>query len=394
LWIGLPFLSMPAGCGSSADDGTAPRIVDARPDFGWNGILAAEGSTVAVAYGGLSSDTGTYVARSNDGGASFDPAKRVLVDVRGGTPEDLTVAGETIYLTYQVVVDAGRYEVRIARSDDGGQSFTIQGVALGIGPALLVNGATLYLAYNPQAGPEPGAPLFQRSDDGGLTWSAAVVISPTATAGPISVDGLLNRTLSLGSSGGTLYLSFYDASSNTQRIAHSSDSGENWIVETGQDLLATASMVTVGDDLVLPLVDAQNRSFISQSNDHGATWTRHRFDVAGGEYGNNPVGDVFDSTIAGPHLVSNGSKLYAIFNQGSTETRPFAVGFARSDDQGATWPAASVTTPFAQSTSGLFPAERARIVVSPAPVPALLISIFDGTHLRVLRSTDDGATWR
>lgn len=386
---------MLAGCGGSesADDG---KIVDARPMSGHFGIIAAEGKMVAVAYVGPleDPDSGIYLAHSIDGGASFDPAKSVLVDAAHGTPEDLTVAGGSIYVTYQVVVAGGSYEVRVARSDDGGETFAIQSVANGLGPALLVSGSTLYLAYNPLGQPASGAPLFQRSDDRGLTWSAAAIISATATPGPINVNGLLDRTLSLGASGGNLYLSFYDGRSKTQKMAHSSDSGQNWTVETGQNLLATGPMVTVGDEVVLPMVDAQDRSFTCQSHDHGATWTPHPFDVVGGEYGNSPVDDVLETDVVGPHLVSAGSKLYAIFDQRNIENQPTAVGFARSDDQGATWPAASVTTAFApDSAFGAYPAEAAQIVVSSAPVPALLTAVFDGTHLRVLRSTDDGATW-
>jgi len=395
LWIGLPFLSLLAGCGSSDEKG-GPQIVDARPMSGVWGIIAAEGRTVAVAYSGPldTPDAGIYLVHSNDGGASFDPAKRVLVDAAHGIPKDLTVAGGSIYVTYQAFVGSS-YEVRIARSDDGGQHFAVQSVANGVGPALLVSGATLYLAYNPYGQRESGAPLFQRSDDRGLTWSPAAVVSATATTGPLSVSGVLDRILSLGASGGNLYLSFYEGLSNTQMMAHSSDSGENWTVEAGQNLLATGPLVTVGDDVVLPMVDVQNRSFTCQSHDHGATWTPHPFDVAGGEHGNYPVDDVLDSAVAGPRLVSAGSRLYALFNQPSIEDNLTPVGFARSDDQGATWPAASVVTVFTpDSAFNEYPVERAQIVVSSAPVPALLTAVFDGTHLRVLRSTDDGATWR
>ena len=397
LWISLPFLSMLAGCASADDGKVVPQIVDARRDSGRRSIIAADGKTVAVAYAGPleAPDSGIYLAHSNDGGASFDPAKPVLVDAAHGIPKDLTVAGGSIYVTYQVVGDGGSYDIRVASSDDGGETFAIQSVANGLGPALLVSGTTLYLAYNPQGQPEFGAPLFQRSDDRGQTWSPAAVISATATPGPISVNGLLDRTLSLGESGGNLYLSFFDGSSKTQKLAHSSDSGETWTVEAGQNLLATGSLVAVGDDVVLPMVDAQNRSFTCQSHDHGATWTAHPFDVAGGAYGNYPVDDILDTDVAGPHLVGAGSRLYAIFNQPSIKDHPIAVGFARSDDQGATWPAASVATVFASdSWFTANPTEGAQIVVSSAPVPALLTTTFDGTHLRVLRSTDDGASWR
>jgi hypothetical protein len=89
-----------------------------------------------------------------------------------------------------------------------------------------------------------------------------------------------------------------------------------------------------------------NALFASRSPDSGVTWTNGPFDPAGGAFGDNPLDDFNDDTIAGPRLAARGSTLFAIFPQGILGDFPTRLGFARSTDQGATWPAADIVTAF------------------------------------------------
>ena len=351
-----------------------PHVLDSRPSAGWSSAIASDGNVVALAYSGPFATGGIYLAVSNDGGASFDRSRIALVDAAGFEAKGVAVVGRTIFVAYGNESPEGRF----ARSDDAGETFALQTVAIGsFAPAMVVSGDAIQLAYRLQS----SSGLFTiRSGDGGLTWSEPVEI--------ISGD-VIHRTISLVAANGVLHASFYDLDMDAQVAAHSSNAGETWTVEPGQPLLSTGSLVATGERIVLPLVDPDDHLFVSESQDAGANWTHHAFDVSGGAYGDNPLDNLAaNNTIAGVRLAVFGTTTYAIFNRGSSGDSP-GLGFARSADGGATWPAGSVVT---VAAAGSFPSENAGITVSTAPVPALLVAFYTD-RLWVLRSTDDGATW-
>jgi len=394
-----------AGCGSEKNDGPGrvdtgvvePNLlhaIDVRAQAGRFCQIAASGNVVLVAYDGPFATNGVYLARSDDGGATFDQSKTVLVDPEGVETQSVTIAGDTIYVAYggDKTVSSAPPSSRLARSDDGGRTFTVQTVAANtLGPAILVNGDTVYVLYLVQASGVGNLAFFQRSEDRGATWSLPVQI-------PVdSLRASLDKTFGLRMVSNVLEATFCDVPSEAQITAHSSDRGESWIVESDLGATATGSMVIDGDAVVLPLVDRGAALYLVESTDLGATWTRHDFQVIGGANGHSPHVDSNNRTDAGVRLAVADSTMYAIFERGRNGAYPATLGFARSHDRGASWPDADVVTAFTAHYDGQsvaeFLTEFASIAVATAPERAIVIALFDGTYLRVLRSTDDGATW-
>jgi hypothetical protein len=368
------------------------RIIDAHTEAGRYCAIAADNSAVVVAYDGPLATGGVYLARSGDGGASFDRSKIVLIDAAGHGTQDVAIVGQTIDVAYE---DDDR-AIRVGRSNDGGETFAVQIVANDAdGAALLVSDGSLYLAY--QRATPSGALFFRRSGDSGMTWSAPVEVSAWSSPAPWSALWAFDRSLSLQSVGATLQLSYYESQSRTEVTAHSSDAGGPWIVEPGQRGMAGGPLVATGEAMFLPMIEDTGGLFVGASSDAGATWTHRDFDVAGGAFGDNAVTDANDSTVTGVRLFVTDTTMYAIFNRGVFGDLPPRLGVARSTDWGVTWPAAETVTAFTSGDKDHFgtyySTEFANIVRSTVPVPALLIAFFDGIYLRVLRSTDDGATW-
>jgi hypothetical protein len=200
--------------------------------------------------------------------------------------------------------------------------------------------------------------------------------------------------LSLWEAAGTLYASFYDDAQLSQVTAHSTDGGETWIAEAGADLLPTGVPVMMGDHLLVPVADRPDRLFVEESGDGGATWTPRPFDVAGGAFGDNSLDDVsVDNHIVGVRILADNGVLDAVFPQGDGPAALPRLGFARSQDHGATWPAGDVVTAYGNPAGTSYLSEDAAMALATEPKPAILVAFFDGDHLRVLRSTDGGATW-
>jgi hypothetical protein len=378
-------LFMLAACGGSSSQGPAasdPHVVDSRSGFGGYCVMAADGDTVVVAYVGPPGTAGAFLARSSDGGATFPSEKIVSVDPDGFVTKGVSVAGSVIYVAY----GGKNGDVRLARSAAGGDTFSIQTIASDtVGPAMLVSGDTVHLAY--QTNNASPRVFYERSTDAGATWSSPV---------PISIGAAI-RTLSLQEAGGVLYASFDDLAPMTQTVAHSSDSGLTWVEEAGQpNFLPTGSLVATAGGLFVPLARVDEALFVSTSQDSGATWSNTPFVPVGGAFGNNPSKSEGGS-IAGVRLAAAGSTLFAIFPQGAFGVQPERLGFARSTDEGLTWPAADTVTAYTATAGGPFLTyyltEQANIAFSTGAVPAILIAFFDGSSLRVLRSIDCGTTW-
>lgn len=198
--FGEPIVASGADTGVATYAGSSPQVL-AGPD----GKIYVT-YQLNVAHEGVSWGRDTLrVARSDDDGASFAPAVDVFTDsdaVEAGTYQDALVAPDgTVYVAWlsyrqympenEVPTDIAYTQVRIARSDDGGESF---------GPSILVDDRSceccrtslaaginndIYLAWRnqePQA--DGGDPVrnmvISRSEDKGEIWSAAVPIHDDA----------------------------------------------------------------------------------------------------------------------------------------------------------------------------------------------------------------------
>jgi hypothetical protein len=381
----------PAQGGAPPVHDATPRglLIDTPPTAGRSCQIAADGNEVVVAFTGPVETGGVYLARSSDGGATFDKDKFVVVDAAGLIPGGVAIVGRTIYVAYQTKVDLGSASdraARLARSTDGGETFTTVTVSnLVEVPALAVDGERVFLTEDPLSS-DPNI-FIRRSDDGGNSWLDPV---------PIDRKGF-PPSISLTVQEGVLYLASYSMVYHGFQTVRSFDAGTTWTEQHGDDLVPTGPIVGTADSLLLPVIDPKDAMFTLQSNDSGASWSAQPFAVADA-IGTNPVPALINrSTLAGVHLFVVGATTYAIFSQNGPDRFRPRMGFARSADRGKTWPAAEVVTVFeAQGHEWAyepFETEYPGMALSKGSVDALLIAFFDGFHLRVLRSTDGGATW-
>lgn len=153
-----------------------------------------------------------WLARSADGGKSFSRPRRIAGDKRlpARAPSLATGPGSTIYLAWTVGEDPAA-AIRVARSDDGGDTFgKPQLVGAGQGhadaPKLALDaGGALHLVYAQSAGGPFGRYLVRhaRSLDGGKSFEAPRTIStpspdvPTGAAYPALTSDAQGRLLML-----------------------------------------------------------------------------------------------------------------------------------------------------------------------------------------------------
>lgn len=366
------------GC-DSAETGR-PVVLDAREGAGARCSIAAEANRVAVAYTGPPTTWGAYLARSDDGGASFRDSQLVAPDAIASA---VVVAGERIFVAFHGAAHPA--VVSVARSDDWGETFAVHTFPAdgeNLNASIAVGGDTVALTYL-RMGANASELFFVRSIDRGETWTAPVAVASGVTA----------HGTSLATVPGAILSSFYDYGSHRAKVARSTDDGLTWTLTSGQDpfLEVTGELVAAGDRLFVPLVDQAGSLFVGDSEDAGATWTRRAFDVPGA-FGQPLEGNVSTvSSVEGIRVALAGTTMYALFRD---HEHPTKVGFARSTDRGASWPPPDVATVastdlFAKPTVDggfAFAMDGARRIV--------VVAFADPAGVRVLRSLDDGAIWR
>jgi hypothetical protein len=192
---------------------------DAKPARGPALAVAAEGAVYLAWTVGDDPTADIHIARSADGGRSFDMPRPVTAGAGHADAPKLAVdGGGTVHLVY-AQSPAGpfeRYHVRYTRSDDGGRTFAdpreiagphAERFASVAFPALSVDRAGhLYVLWElfPRRGERPQGLGFAWSSDGGQTFAAPEIV-------PGSVDpalganggrqGLLMRKLAVNGAG-------------------------------------------------------------------------------------------------------------------------------------------------------------------------------------------------
>ena len=180
-------------------------VSPARP----HDVLAIE---LSIDNGGDASAGGytLHLVASGDDGASWTDVGAPLPGFLGATVEVATAAANRIYISGKVLAND---QPTLARSDDGGRTFTlgaIAGVASGAG--VFIGGVdpvdldVVYLRISPTA-TAPGRVIVTR--DGGATFSDLVTIPGDVSGFALSPDG---ATLAVGGIDNGLYIGSTDAS--------------------------------------------------------------------------------------------------------------------------------------------------------------------------------------
>lgn len=142
--------------------------------------------------GGRFCDSALF-ARSDDGGATFIPPVVVNDPPAGQSPsEPLQTADGAIYITFVRRFADGPSDLLLARSTDGGATYTYSTVdsQVQIGdkydPAKLAHDQranALYLVYTDNRTNSQQV-IFRKSTDAGKTWAPPIGLAPTDVAGP------------------------------------------------------------------------------------------------------------------------------------------------------------------------------------------------------------------
>lgn len=162
----------------------------ARPQL--SVVSAAGGADRVLLTFWLCTDNGTacnaaYFARSDDGGATFTAPRELNDPPAGQTPsEPLQTPDGTIYVTFARRYADGPTDLILARSTDGGGTFTYSTIdnQLAIGdrydPAKLAFDQRLNHLYVVYSDARTGGQqvFFRRSADRGVTWGEPVGIAP------------------------------------------------------------------------------------------------------------------------------------------------------------------------------------------------------------------------
>jgi hypothetical protein len=170
-------------------------------------------------------NNGVFLSASDDGGKTwgdpvavhiggnveFDDKEAVVVDTYADSP----FRGR-VYVGWDSVRDDGNEILRVAWSDDGGQTFSqpvalhSQWANLGIIPLVGPGGVVHAVWFHAEGNRCPCAVLSSRSDDGGVTWSTPVSV---ATIRGANVNGLRTGGLpaaAVDPRNGRLYVTWQD----------------------------------------------------------------------------------------------------------------------------------------------------------------------------------------
>ncbi len=200
----------------------------------------------SILFNETNPDNGVFLSSSADGGKTwgppvavhlggsveFDDKEAVVADSRTDSP----FRGR-VYVGWDSVRNDGNEILRVAWSDDGGQTFSqpaalhSQGANLGIIPLVGPGGVVHAVWFHADGNNCPCSLLTSRSDDGGSTWSAPVKVADLR--GPavpnLRTGGL--PTAAVDPRSGRLYTVWQDdlgTGVDAVLIARSDDGGANW----------------------------------------------------------------------------------------------------------------------------------------------------------------------
>ena len=311
--------------------GSGICVVDSGMDVGSHSSIAVSGSGIYIAYRDENNDKLKF-ARSTDSGATW-PAENILVvgeDDDVGTYASIFAEGGSVYISYYQLVSGGYADTWIN---------------------------------------------FTKSTDYGVTWPAGNI----RNVADISWDGLYS---SVAGSGSTVLLSYYNDVSDVLHCIRSTDSGDTWL--SGNDITVDATgntgtyndIVICGSCACISYYDVTNSSLkCAVSADTGASWSAENIRTV------DATGTVGEFTSIGAYETHVYISYYDRTNG--------ALKFARSTDNGATWPdEGSLPVIDGEGDTGQYTS----LAVDGA---TLYISYYDVTNgdLKFARSDDSGATW-
>ncbi len=197
-------------------------------ETGYYSSLAVENNTLYISHSGYMTGHLFFTRMSN---AMDDPVSITVDEIsdddykgRGYTSLALAKAGSNthVYLAYYDQFN-GNQDLKFANSINNGASFsnkTIDSSSEDVGryPSIATSGGRIYISYYDQ---DKGLLKFAVSEDQGTTWQTKIVDEDS------SPDDI-GQFSSLAADGDKVYISYYDASNGNLKFAKSLDGGNTW----------------------------------------------------------------------------------------------------------------------------------------------------------------------
>ncbi|MEM7200145.1 MAG: sialidase family protein [Planctomycetota bacterium] len=374
---------------------TGQRVPDLRVDrlFALRPAMATANGILYVVHHGVSPplypggpDDGAHVARSVDGGATWESPVRIGTSAGSTTyGPAAAAAGRFAYASWVEDTGPNPFDAFAVASQDGGATWPAAptlisaGVASGVNEVrLAASGSAVYALFRPVV---PGDTYFNHSLDGGRTWLAAATwLGPdTGPDGQIAADG--DRV--------------YAVWTSRQRhifLRRSLDRGTTW--QLLQQLSTGASpprrglpQVAVDGDSVYvswfagPTAGGSD-VFLARSQDRGTSWLPEV------RLNTNPAAS---SVAHPPVLAAHSGRVFAAWED--DRDGAFDLYFNRSLDRGATWGAADIRLDLGDAP-GASDSLFSEMAASAAAVVVVWQDWRNGlTDVYCNRSLDGGATW-
>lgn len=199
----------------------APQIktVDATGTTGLCLSIAVNGSEVYISYYSLSLND-LWFSKSSDDGDNWPSNQQLDFSNSVGVDTSITTDGTNVYISYFDQTIPG---LKVIKSNDHGNNGSWQtpvvvdtGTNTGLKSSIAVSGSYVYVSYY-----KLGTFFdlkFARSDDGGSSWDLTTVDSP----------GTVGDLTSLTVEGSNLFISYYDYDNGDLKLAFSMDGGITW----------------------------------------------------------------------------------------------------------------------------------------------------------------------
>jgi len=305
--------------------------------------LAVSGSSVLVVWTNTTlGNSELLVRRSTDGGATFEPPVNVSNNqIINSYGFELAFSGSTVLIAWEALIAfPSNANIFVARSDDGGATFGLPvNVYASSGtsenPRIAISGSTVLIAWEEWMAGVTTDIYVSRSTDGGATYGPPTNVSNTAG---------FSEAHRIAISGTTIIIAWEDTVQPIHDIlvVRSSDSGATF----GPPVNLTPShpigvsmfpwVMNFGSDFVITWMEETNPNgnsdiLITRSTDSGVTFGAPV----------NVSNDTGDSTY--PQVVTSGSMLLSSWFDNTPGS--YGIFVARSSDEGGTFgPPVTVST--------------------------------------------------
>ena len=227
-----------------------------------------------------------YLAKSVDGGASFQSSIKLSPDTGFSGNPVIAVSDVNVYVAYEFCCTPAKDVLHLSISRDGGSIFapslTLVKTGYALEPSIAVDGDSVYIAYKSWFEEHTGEIKLLKSTDSGGTFAAPVTVNPNGM-------GSTQDSVAVAASAGNLFMvwrdtssAFTDKPSGTIVMAASLDGGSTFpsikTIIPDQRSASRPGISACGDKVAVSYTssgdDVYGKLLYSRiSKDAGASWS-------------------------------------------------------------------------------------------------------------------------